>query len=173
MEVCQGSNPRNNSTNKAHPTVYIVIQKYNVNYKSYLLKFTNTDVFKKRILEVIKKQRDATNFTLYRILLLRVISVISTFNISPESRQTTFFEKRPNAPFSFQLLKHRFKCTIKLPWFQHFLNSSNFQNTVTNSAKMYRLASLLSTFSKQFQLPKHRFKKRQNATFSFVGFKMF
>ena len=58
MEVCQGSNPHNNSTNKVHPTVYIVIQKYNVNYKSYLLKFTNTDVFKKRILEVIKKANE-------------------------------------------------------------------------------------------------------------------
>ena len=58
MEVCQGSNPHNNSTNKAHPTVYIVIQKYNVNYKSYPLKFINTDVFKKRILEVIKKANE-------------------------------------------------------------------------------------------------------------------
>jgi len=55
------------------------------------------------MLEVIKKQRDVNNLTLYRIVLLRVMS----------------------------------KC------------------------------------SKQFQLPKHRFKYRQNAPFCFLAFKTF
>jgi len=41
-----------------------------------------TGVFKKRMLEVIKKQRDANNFTLYCIVLLRDISVM---NIVPHS----------------------------------------------------------------------------------------
>jgi len=38
-----------------------------------------TGVFKKRMLEVIKKQRDANNLTLYWIVLLRVISVMNIF----------------------------------------------------------------------------------------------
>ena len=36
-----------------------------------------TGVFKNRMFEVIKKQRDATNFTLYRMVLLRVILVMN------------------------------------------------------------------------------------------------
>jgi len=36
-----------------------------------------TGVFKKRMLEVMKKQRDANDFTLYRIVLLKVISVMN------------------------------------------------------------------------------------------------
>ena len=43
----------------------------------------------------------------------------------------------------------------------------------SKSVRMYHLVSLVSFFSKQFQLPKHRFKKRHNAPFSFLGFKMF
>jgi len=48
MEVCQGSNPHNNSPNKVHRLcTYKVIQKYNLNYKSYILQFTNTQVCSK------------------------------------------------------------------------------------------------------------------------------
>mgnify|MGYP000090169200 CR=1 FL=1 len=66
MEVCQGSNPITTAQAKyTESTVYIVIKKYNLNYKSCLLKFANI--------------RDANNFTLYRIVLLRVISVMNTF----------------------------------------------------------------------------------------------
>ena len=36
-----------------------------------------TGVFKKRMLEVIKKQRDANNFTLHRMVVLRFILVLS------------------------------------------------------------------------------------------------
>ena len=53
------------------------------------------------------------------------------------------FEKRPNEPFSF---------------------SSNFQNTVSDSASKHHLASLLSKCSKQFQLSNHRFKQRPNVS---------
>ena len=38
---------------------------------------------------------------------------------------------------------------------------------------MHHLASLLSKCSKQFQLPKHRFKQRQNASTCFLAFTFF
>ena len=82
---------------------------------------------------------------------------------------------------------------------QHFLSSFNFQNTVSNSARMHHLASLISNCSKQFQRTNHRsnsarmnhlaslllnfsqqfhlskqhFEKRQNASFSFDAFPIF
>ena len=48
-----------------------------------------TGVFKKRLLEVIKKQLDANKFTLYRIVYYSYFSDehISTFNSFPESRR--------------------------------------------------------------------------------------
>ena len=94
-----------------------------------------TGVFKKRLLEVIKKQLDANKFTLYRIVCYSYFSDehISTYNSSPESR-------RPHS---------------------------------SKSARMHHLASLVSKLSKQFQLSKHRFKQHQNASTSFLAFKMF
>ena len=41
-----------------------------------------------------------------------------------------------------------------LPWFQNFLSSSNFQNTVSNSARMPHLASFISKCSQLSQLHK-------------------
>ena len=43
----------------------------------------------------------------------------------------------------------------------------------SKSVRMHHLASLVSKFSKPFQLPKHRFKQRQDAPFSFLDFKIF
>jgi len=73
-------------------------------------------VFKRRILAVIKKQRDVNNFTLYRIVLLIVILVMNIFlhSIDPLKAVDHIFRDKS-------------ECTI--------------------------LASLLSTFTKQFQLP--------------------
>ena len=65
--------------------MYIVIQiKQVVTFK--VCKYTG--VFKKRILELIKKHRDVNNFTLYRIynriLVLRIISMMNIFtNVIP------------------------------------------------------------------------------------------
>ena len=70
------------------------------------------------------------------------------------------------------ILRKVSECTIQLHWFQNILNSSNFQNTASNSTRMHHLASLLSHFSQQFQLPKHRFKQRQNAPFCVLAFKV-
>jgi len=57
------------------------------------------------MLDVIKKQRDTNNLTLYCIVLLRVISVMNIFPhaiaISPEIRRPHSSKIRPNAPFSF------------------------------------------------------------------------
>ena len=60
-----------------------------------------TGVFKKRMLEVIKMQRDTKNFTLYRIVLLRVISVMNIFPHSITPLKVVDHILRPNAPFSF------------------------------------------------------------------------
>ena len=46
----------------------------------------------------------------------------------------------------------------------------NSKNTVANCVSMHYLASLLSTFSQHFQLPKHQCKLRQNAPFIVLGF---
>ena len=54
-----------------------------------------------------------------------------------------------------------------------FPSSSTSQNNVSTSLKMYRLASLISIFSQQCQLPKHRFKLREKVSFSVLEFKMF
>ena len=94
-----------------------------------------TGVLKRRMLKVIKRQRDANKFTLYRIVLLRVVSMVSIF------------------PHSITPLK------VVGP------HSSK-------SVRMHHLTSLLSFFSKQFQLPKHRFNQRQYAPFSFLAFKI-
>ena len=39
--------------------------------------------------------------------------------------------------------------------------------------RIHHLASLVSNFSKQFQLPNHRFKQHQNAPFSVLAFNIF
>ena len=95
-----------------------------------------TGVFKRRMLEVKKNQRDAKNFTLYRTVLLRVISVMNIF------------------PHLIAPLKGVGPHSSK-------------------SANMHRLASLLSKYSQQFKIPKHRFEQRQNAPFSFIAFIIF
>ena len=114
------------------------------------------------MLEVIKKQRDANKFTLYRTILLRVISVMSIF---PHSI----------APLKVvdHILRKASECTIYLPCFQNFLSCSNFLKIVSNSARMRHLAFLLSIFSQQFQLPKHCFKEHQNAPSFLFAFKIF
>ena len=122
------------------------------------------------------------------------------------------FKKRPNALFSFLAFKMfkavpTFKppfqiaseCTIQLPCFQNVLSSSNFHNTVSNSARMHHfspcfhnflsstnflkiasnsarqhhVASLLLKFSQHFQFQEHRFKQRQNAPYTVLDFKTF
>ena len=95
-----------------------------------------TGVFKKRMLGVIKKQRNANNVTLYRIVLFRVISVMNI------------------VPHSIALLK-------------------DIGPHSSKSVRMHHLASFVSKFSKAFRLPKHRFKYRHNAPFSFLPFKVF
>ena len=66
-----------------------------------------TGVFKKRMLAVIKKQRDATNFTLYGIFLLIVILVMNIFrhSVAPLKVVDQFFGINQNAPFNFLAFK--------------------------------------------------------------------
>jgi len=57
---------------------------------------------------------------------------------------------------AFQLAS---ECTFLRPCIlKKILSISNFQNIVSNSVRMHHFASLLSTFSQQFQLPKYSFK---------------
>ena len=114
------------------------------------------------MLEVIKRQRDATNFTLYRMVLLRVILVMNILTHLIASLKVVD-----------HILRKVSECTIQLPWFRNFLSRSNFQNTVSNSARMHHLASLISKYSQLFQLPKNRFKQRPNASFCVLGFTIF
>ena len=61
--------------------------------------------------------------------------------------------------------------TMQFPFFQYFLSSSNFQNTVSNSIRMHHFFSLLSNFSQQFQRHINRFKQRQNVSFCVLALK--
>ena len=56
-------------------------------------------VIKKRMLKIITKETRYQQ--LERLVCYFSDEHISTFNSSTESRRTTFFEKRPNASFSF------------------------------------------------------------------------
>ena len=44
----------------------------------------------------------------------------------------------------------------------YFIRELKNQKIVLNSVRMHRSASLVLRFSQQFQIPKHRFKLRQN-----------
>ena len=57
------------------------------------------------------------------------------------------------------ILRKASECNIQLPWFQIFLSSSNFYDTVSKSARMYHLASLVFKCSKQFPTFKPPFQK--------------
>ena len=46
----------------------------------------------------------------------------------------------------------------------------NFQNIVSNSVMWHQFVPVLSIYSKQFELPKHSFKERQNALFRVIAF---
>ena len=88
------------------------------------------------------------------------------------------------------------ECIIKRPRFKKFLSSSNFRKHRINTVRRRHLASFILKFYQQFQLrcntarklqfvflilkvspkfqlPKHRFKQRQNAPFSVLNFKSF
>ena len=91
-----------------------------------------------------------------------LLIVISVMNIFPHSI----------APLKVvdHILRKASECTIQLSWFQNFLSSSNFQNTVSNNARLHHLASLLSAFSSSSNF---HYKQRQNAIFSFLAFNFF
>ena len=84
MEDCQESTAAKQST----PTVYIVIQKYNLNYKSCLLKFANTQVCSKTNVGS-KAMRCQQLYVVSYSLIKSYFSDahISTFNSSLESRR--------------------------------------------------------------------------------------
>ena len=111
-----------------------------------------TGVFKKRMLEVIKKQLDANKFTLYRIVYYSYFSDehISTFNSSPVSR-------RPHSSKSVWM--HHLASLVS-----NFLSRSNFQNNISNSTRLLHFASLLLKFSQQFKLPKTSFQIASQCT---------
>ena len=102
--------PRTTAKTKYTECVHSITE---IKFKLYVVSFKvckYTGVIKKRMLEVIKKQRDANNLTLYCIVVLWVISVMNIFPhlIAPLKvwrSSTTFFEKRPNAPFSLLAFK--------------------------------------------------------------------
>ena len=133
------------------------------NIKTQLCKYRG--VFKRRMLAVIKKQRDANNVTLYRIVLLIVSLVMNIFllSIDPWKSSITFFGINQNAPFrffafnfskQFQLPKHHFNWRQNTPLFPLAFNI--FSAFPTSKASFRKRLNALTSFltskcSKQFQ----------------------
>jgi len=78
------------------------------------------------MLEAKKIQRDANNFTLYRIFLLRVISVMTIF---------------PHSIAPLKVVQHIFRkaseCAIYCPWFLNVLSCSNFRKNLVLAFNIY------------------------------------
>ena len=72
---------------------------------------------------------------------------------------------------SFQIVSD---LTIFFPCFQFFLSITSVKILVSKSFKMHHFAPAPAlNLAKQFQLPKHCFKKSQNAPFRVIAFKTF
>ena len=112
-----------------------------------------TGVFKKRMLEVINKQRDADNLTLYRIVLLRVRSSNFQNTVSNSIRMHYLF---------FLLLKFSQNAQYIVLDFKMFSAGPTSE----------KILSLLSAFTHHFQIPKTSFKMRKNVPFCVLCFKI-
>ena len=139
--------------------MYIVIQKYNLNCKPCFFKVCKyRGVFKNRMLEAKKKQRDATNLTLYGMVLLIVSSVMTIFphSISPPESRPPHFSKSVRMRHILSLVSkcsQLFQLQIQsCPCFQHLLIIFNFQKHRSKCTKMHLLVSLVSKLFQQCQL---------------------
>ena len=112
-----------------------------------------TGVFKKRMLEVINKLRDADNLTLYRIVLLRVRSSNFQNTVSNSIRMHYLF---------FLLLKFSQNAQYIVLDFKMFSAGPTSE----------KILSLLSAFTHHFQIPKTSFKMRKNVPFCVLCFKI-
>ena len=100
--------------------------------------------------------RDVFNFNLLGSSnVQKIVSNFGPINASLSDLVFKMFSAIPTSKTSFHIAA---ECTIKRPRFENFLSSFNFQNIVSNSVRMHRLASLILDFSQQVHLPKHRFK---------------
>ena len=135
----------------------MVIQKYNLNYKSCLLKFAINRCVQKANVGSYNK---ATRCQQVYVVSYSLLQLLFRHSIAP-------------LKVVDHILRKASQCTIQLPWFQNVLSSSNVQNTVSNNIRMHHTSSLISKFSQQFQLPKNRFKERQNAPFCVFAFNFF
>ena len=93
----------------------------------------------------------STTLYMYHIVLLRVISVMNIFPHSITPLKVVD-----------HILRKASECTIQLSWFQLI---QAVPTSITNSARMHHLASLLSAFSSSSNF---HYKQRQNETFSFL-----
>ena len=100
--------------------------------------------------------RDVFNFNLLGSSnVQKIVSNFGPINASLSDLVFKMISAIPTSKTSFHIAA---ECTIKRPRFENFLSSFNFQNIVSNSVRMHRLASLILDFSQQVHLPKHRFK---------------
>ena len=92
----------------------------------------------------------------YATCLFLIVSAVPTSKTSHHNAAECTI-KRPRfqnilSSYKFQrIVSNTARNTSWRPWFQKFLRSSNFQIITSNSVRLYRLASLISTFSQQFQ----------------------